>query len=237
MTENVVDQTTPEQEPTSPAGTEVSGSDGAQLSQQGSTSDSVNREEFNKVVNELRGLQSRQDKSTHEFNSRVEQIMDTLGVNLSPEQKQQLELIKLRDEVAEMKASGGNGAPTSSAAEPDQGGVNFLKAAEKAGIDLNSLSQEEQFELFEESKKHTSQVDLANALFAKRVEMPAKTTPTPGSVISTPTTTSVPTPNNLTALRTEYEKRRDELIKEGAIHDLHIALKKEFREKGLKNLY
>lgn len=190
MTENVEGQAAPgtEQEPA--AQVDVSGQEGEQLSQQGSISDGVSREEFGKVVDglqsELRGLQGKQDKSAHEFNSRVEQIMDTLGVNLSPDQKQKLENIKLREEMAEIKASLGQGVPTPSEAGTEQvQSLDFLGAASEVfGDEFSKLSTEKQFELQDKFNAANEQTAGKNALFnEKRAMADAKYQPGAGGLV------------------------------------------------------
>jgi hypothetical protein len=97
MTENVEGLTPEEQEQSPAAPASVSGSEGQQLSQQGSQ-DGVSRDEFDRVVNELRGLQGKQDKIEHQFSSQFEITAQELGVKLDPEQRLELRLRKLEEQ-------------------------------------------------------------------------------------------------------------------------------------------
>lgn len=94
MTENVegLNPSEEEQPPGEPA--PVSKTEEEQLSQPDSQ-DVVSREEFNRAVNELRGLQGEQDKLKHQFSTQFERTARDIGVELTDEQKLELRLRNL----------------------------------------------------------------------------------------------------------------------------------------------
>ncbi len=98
MTEESVEGQTPsseEQPPVTPA--PVSEKEEEQLSPQGSQEEVLAK--IADVENQLRGLQSKQDKT----DSFLEKRLLELGVSLTPQQAQQNEVLNMRDEIAELK--------------------------------------------------------------------------------------------------------------------------------------
>jgi hypothetical protein len=95
MNDKKVEEQSPpieEQPPVTPA--PDSEQEDEQLSQPGSQ-DVVSREEFDRAVNELRGVQGKQDKLEHQFSTQFERTARELGVELTDEQKLELRLRKL----------------------------------------------------------------------------------------------------------------------------------------------
>jgi hypothetical protein len=94
MTENVEGQVPSEEEqpPVTPA--PVSESESAQLSQQDSQ-DVVSRGEFDQALAELRGVQGKQDKLEHQFDTQFERTARELGMEMTDAQKLELRLRNL----------------------------------------------------------------------------------------------------------------------------------------------
>ncbi len=120
MTDQVEEQSSSEEEqpPVTPA--PVSEPEDAQLSQQDSQ-DVVSRGDFDRLAAELRGVQGKQDKLEHQFDTQFERTARELGMEMTDSQKLELRLrnLEAKSPVPDPVVSGEEQANEDQATSPE----------------------------------------------------------------------------------------------------------------------
>ena len=126
MTEKVEAQTPNEQEKPPVDQAAISGQEGEQLSQ-ASSQDMVSRAEHEKLVSEIRGLQSKQDKSESGFTNKFIKTAQDLGVSVTDNQKTELRFRALENQTPTEEGT--------VSAVPKQEPVDYVQVIETIGLD------------------------------------------------------------------------------------------------------
>lgn len=225
MTDKVEEQTLEDQEKPPVEQAVISEPEGKQLSQ-ASSQDNVSRAEHEKLVGEIRGLQSKQDKAESGFTNKFIETAQELGMPVSDAQKTELRFRALE-----------NDKPTEQgtvSAVPKQEPVDYTQVIEAVG-DLNPSDNA----VMEVVRKHG---DNATDLKAALVDLKLTNN-------KPPVTTGVVQPNvkqnvsqaiDQTALYTEFEQLKlmpmgDKLPSGQLVHqrrkEIELALQ-EAEQKG-----
>lgn len=195
-----------------------------QLSQEASTTETALRTELDALKSEIRGLQGKMDKDTAAVEKRLmgrfEQVAGQLGVSLTPEQKMNLRVMELEEQLASVGKADAKPQPQT-VKEPQQP-VDIAKIKQAySDIDFNNPQV-----LAAVSQNLNNEDGLLAALGKIKVGNVAKPQPTAASAVSpsgsvTSTTTMEALQKELDSLRTrdsvkwkENQARRAEIIAE-----------------------
>jgi len=203
---------------------------------EGVSQSNLTNEELRKEVVQLSkrvsGLQSKVDKGEVNVDEKIsgfEQKLERLGMEMTPEQKRDLQFIELQESVNKLaNPNSVDGIPTPTSDAVPTGEVRDLAAAfQAAGIKVAEATPEQI--VFVSEFKGTD-VDLTNALLLQKAPAPVVDPATGSTVVQPQGTRPILEPNAKIKLEAEFRERIKPLQGDvGAI----TLLKQEFRGRGL----
>ena len=154
----------------------------AEISQEASTTETALRTELDALKSDLRGLQGKMDKDAQAVEKRLmgrfEQVAGQLGVNLSPEQKMNLRVMDLEEQLASVGQAAAKPQPQTVKEPQQQVNIAAIKQAYN-DIDFNDPKVLEAV-----SKNLNNEDGLLAALGKIKVGNVGKPQPTSASVAS-----------------------------------------------------